>query len=143
MQRLTGVALLAAALPLAAEQTAADPDALKRAFDGAMTCSAVAAVGADTVPQAERWRWDNRSFAFGMLAARFWNDATGEPMTGEQLNDALNRYAEALLEMPADQRAGFEIGCEAKYPDVDKLCESNPCIHAGPPPPPPPPVENS
>ncbi len=132
MVRFACAALLLAVTPLHA-QDAAQPDLLQQAFDGAMTCSAVAALGAEEVADAERWRWDNRSFAFGMLAARFWNDATGEPMSAEQLDQTLNRYAQALIGMEPDQRAMFENGCAGKYADVDKLCEENPCLHSGPP----------
>lgn len=137
MPRRIPVLLLTAVFcgPLAAQapQDPRDPAVLQQAFDGAMTCAAVTAVKADEVAQAERWLWENRSFAFGMLAAQFFSQARSEAMTGEQLDDALNKYANALLEMAPADRAGFETSCGSKYPGMDDLCKQNRCIHEGPP----------
>lgn len=108
-------------------------DLLRQAFDGAMTCSAVAAIKADEVAPDERWRWENRSFAFGMLATQFWTEARGQAMPAEELTKALNTYASALLEMVPLSRAGFEANCESRYADMDTVCESNPCPHKPPP----------
>lgn len=126
----------AAADPSSANAGAGDlnnPDMLKQAFDGAMTCAAVTAIIATETPNGERWRWDNRSFAFGMLAARFWQNATQEQMTMKLLDQALNQYAGRIADMEAPQREGYETSCSAKYADVDKLCEINECLHKGPP----------
>lgn len=105
---------------------------LKQAFDGAMTCSALSAVNSQRVADAEEWKWRNRSFAFGMLAARFLGDATNKPVTAESLDEALNQYIQALEEMKPDQVAHFETICQAKYAEVDKLCEENGCPNADP-----------
>ncbi len=140
MKRLLLAALVIAHGPLYAEQPAAVPptDAnkalLQQAFDGAMTCSAITAINADNAGPEQRWRWENRSFAFGMLAARFWNDATGQPMTAEVLDAALNDYAGKIVAMTPDALAPYDTSCAGKYADMDKLCESNPCLHSGPPP---------
>lgn len=119
--------------PAAPVAPAADKKSLQQAFDGAMTCSALAAIQAETLPLDERWVWDNRSFAFGMLAVRFWNDASDEKMTGKKLDEALNFYAGRLSEMPQELKTGFTESCQQKHADIDKLCEINKCIHDGPP----------
>ncbi len=122
-------ALLSAALPLLAQE--AEPDArtmLKRAFDGAMTCSALTAMEADRALGDMQQTWANRSFAFGMLAVRFYTDLSGGGMSNDEMNDALNQYADALTAMSEAQIAPFREGCEAKYANVDELCEQNDCV---------------
>ena len=113
--------------------TEADPNMLKQALDGAMTCSALTAIKASQLPVSEAWQWENRSFAFGMLAARFWYSLFDNPMTSEQLDEMLNKYADRIDELSPDTIAPFEIGCRAKYEDIDALCEQNTCPNAGPP----------
>ena len=122
-------ALLFVALPLVAQE--AEPDArtlLKRAFDGAMTCSALTAMEADQALGDMQQTWANRSFAFGMLAVRFYTDLSGGAMSNDEMNEALNQYADALTSMSAEQIAPFREGCEAKYANVDELCEQNDCV---------------
>lgn len=122
-------ALLFVALPLAAQE--AEPDArtmLKRAFDGAMTCSALTAMEADRALGDMQQTWANRSFAFGMLAVRFYTDLSGGGMSNDEMNEALNQYADALTAMSEEQIAPFREGCEAKYANVDELCEQNDCV---------------
>jgi len=122
-------ALLFVALPLVAAEP--EPDArtmLKRAFDGAMTCSALTAMEADRALGDMQQTWANRSFAFGMLAVRFYTDLSGGGMSNEEMNEALNQYADALMSMNEEQVAPFRQGCEAKYANVDELCEQNDCV---------------
>lgn len=99
----------------------------EQAFDGAMTCSALTAVVAQKAPPAEAWRWGNRSFAFGMLAVRFYTEANKEPLKNEELDGILTQYANALNSMPDAERKQFDEGCARKYADIDKLCEMNDC----------------
>ena len=105
---------------------------LVQAFDGAMTCSAVAAVKAEEPHTEDKQLWANRAFAFGMMATRFFVDAKGEGLSHEQLNNYLNDYAHALLNLPAMEQAGFEEGCAQRYAEMDKFCEANPCAFAPP-----------
>lgn len=127
------VALLAMMSAPQAQEATPDKDTLRQAFDGAMTCSALAAITADKVAANERWLWENRSFAFGKLAAQFWQQATDEPPTGEKMNEALNRYAGTLIELPPEKVEPYETSCNGKHADIDKLCEVNSCVHDGPP----------
>lgn len=105
---------------------------LEQAFDGAMTCSALAAVKALQAGKDEAWRWQNRAFVFGMLAARFYGNATKDPISNEDMDNMLTEYANSLSTMPAAQREPFETGCARKYPQMDQLCEINKCPHAAP-----------
>lgn len=135
-------ALLAASPTLLAEASADGDEAnartqLKQAFDGAMTCSALTALEADQAIGDMQQTWANRSFAFGMLAIRFYADLTGEPLRNEDMNEALNQYVDALVAMSDAQIAPFREGCAAKYAGVDALCEQNDCVfprRAGGPP---------
>ena len=127
------VALLTMMSAPQAQQATPDKDTLRQAFDGAMTCSALAAITADKVAANERWLWENRSFAFGKLAAQIWQQATDEPPTGEKMNEALNRYASTLIELPPEKVGAYETSCKGKHPNMDKLCEVHSCIHDGPP----------
>ena len=117
---------------VAAVAQAQDPDraALAQAFDGAMTCAALTALKADRAESVKAWQWGNRSFAFGMLAVRFYTEARQEPLTNEELNEALNGYVDAFEAMPAQQQAQFEKGCAGKYAVVDELCVENACPHS-------------
>jgi len=114
MKYLLLVALCGAMAAPLAQEPPADKDTLRQAFDGAMT-------------------WENRSYAFGKLAAQFWQQATDTPPTGEKMNEALNRYAGSLLGMEAEKVAEYDTACRERHADIDKLCEANTCIHAGPP----------
>jgi hypothetical protein len=134
MRPIFRIALLLA-LPLlhclhavAQEATPDQRTQLKQAFDGAMTCSALTAMEADQALGDMQQTWANRSFAFGMLAVRFYTDLTGEPLRNEDMNDALNQYADALLAMSEAQITPFREGCAAKYASVDRLCEENDCV---------------
>ncbi|MEQ8660305.1 MAG: hypothetical protein RLW62_05775 [Gammaproteobacteria bacterium] len=120
--------LLAAPLLTAQEATPEMRTQLKQAFDGAMTCSALTAMEADKALGDMQQTWANRSFAFGMLAVRFYTDLSGEPLRNEDMNTALNEYADALLAMSEEQLAPFRSGCAEKYPRVDALCEENDCV---------------
>ena len=111
----------------------ADRATLEQAFDGAMTCSALTAIRASRSPASEAWLWENRSFAFGMLGARFWYSATENALPAAELDKMLNKYADRIDQMPPEQIEPFELGCEAKYADIDKLCEENSCPNTGPP----------
>jgi len=139
MKRLFPV--LIALLPLfaVAEDTASptapaaapEPDqrtVLKQAFDGAMTCSALTAIKGDQIGGEAQQQWVNRSFAFGMLAVRFYTDLTSEPLSNDELNNALNQYADALTAMSEEELAPFEAGCGNKYADMDRLCDENDCV---------------
>ena len=126
----------------ASPKSAAGPEvaptqvALQEAFDGAMTCSALAALKAQDAGPDQRWQWGNRSFAFGMVAARFHSDLTKRPASNEELDDLLSTYANSLAGMPAAKREPFETGCARKYALMDQLCEVNPCPHKPPSAPP-------
>ncbi len=117
--------------PAPAPGDAAKPEVDKaqyeQAFDGAMTCSALTAIAAQKAPPAEAWRWGNRSFAFGMLAVRFYTESHKEPLKNEDLDGILTQYANALNAMPEAERKQFDEGCGRKYADIDKLCEVNDC----------------
>ncbi|MEX2480005.1 MAG: hypothetical protein WD928_03990 [Gammaproteobacteria bacterium] len=133
MQRIFLV--LFALLPLfAAAEEAPSPAGnerqaqLKQAFDGAMTCSALTAIKADKHEGNEHELWANRSFAFGMLAVRFYTDLTERGLSNDELNNALNQYADALITMTDEEIAPFETGCGNKYPDMDQLCVDNDCV---------------
>lgn len=117
----------AAEAPAAGAATKYDKAQLLQAFDGAMTCSAVTALAAEKTPPAEAWLWGNRSFAFGMLAVRFYTEANKKQITSEELNNILTEYANRLNTMPAADFKPFDEGCARKYPDIDKLCEQNKC----------------
>ena len=107
-------------------------EAFEQAFDGAMTCSALTAVKAHQATEAkeaEAWRWGYRSFAFGMLAVRFYTDATKQQLTNEDADNMLTEYANSLVSMTPEQREPFEVGCARKYAEIDKLCEINKCPH--------------
>ena len=133
MKYLLLVALCGAMAAPLAQEPPADKDTLRQAFDGAMTCSALAAIEADKAAADSRWQWENGSYAFGKLAAQFWQQATDTPPTGEKMNEALNRYAGSLLGMEAEKVAEYDTACRERHADIDKLCEANTCIHAGPP----------
>ncbi len=47
---------------------------------------------------------------------------------------AMNDYAGKIVAMTPDALAPYDTSCAGKYADMDKLCESNPCLHSGPPP---------
>lgn len=106
--------------------------ALEQAFDGAMTCAALTAIKANDEPPATAWEWGNRSFAFAMLAVRFYTDATQKPLPHEEINNMLTEYANALIAMPEPERQPFEEGCGRKYADMDRLCAANACPHQAP-----------
>lgn len=131
----TQITAAEAPAPVAPESAADGPDKamLEKAFDGAMTCSALAAMRAHEVDEGERWRWENRSFAFGMLAARFWGTATDQAMSMESLDKALNKYAGQLTDMNPEEVEPFRTSCAGKFADIDELCNANPCPHNGPP----------
>lgn len=107
-------------------------EALQQAFDGAMTCSALSALIAKTAKPDEAWRWKNRSFAFGMLAANFYVNATQNKLSNEDMDNALTSYANSLQGMAPAEREPFDTGCARKYAQIDKLCEVNECPNAAP-----------
>lgn len=107
-------------------------EALRQAFDGAMTCSALSALISQTVKADEVWRWKNRSFAFGMLAANFYVNATQDKLSNEDMDNMLTQYANSLQGMTAQDREPFDTGCARKYAQVDKLCEVNDCPNSAP-----------
>ncbi|MGR8920846.1 MAG: hypothetical protein ACU85V_14620 [Gammaproteobacteria bacterium] len=133
MQRIPMTLFLVLSAPLAAAEAPDARQQLRQAFDGAMTCAAITAIEAEKLPPETRWEWDNRSFAFGMLAARFWNDATDNPMSAQDLDNALNKYAGHIVTMTEADLLPFRDSCAQKYADMDKLCKENGCLHAGPP----------
>lgn len=133
MQRIFPVIMALLPLFAAAEDAPAPADnerqaQLEQAFDGAMTCSALTAIKADKHEGHEHERWANRSFAFGMLAVRFYTDLTERALSNDELNNALNQYADALITMTEEEIAPFETGCGNKYPDMDQLCVENDCV---------------
>lgn len=107
-------------------------EALQQAFDGAMTCSALSALNGQQAGKDEVWRWKNRSFAFGMLAAHFYVDATKDKLSNEDMDNMLTEYANSLSAMKPKDREPFDTGCARKYAQVDKLCEVNSCPNAAP-----------
>ena len=92
--------------PAAAPITPEQETMLKQAFDGAMTCSALTAIKGEQVMGEAQQQWVNRSFAFGMLAVRFYTDLKSEPLSNDELNTALNQYADALTAMTPGYAAG-------------------------------------
>jgi len=133
MKRFLTAVLCVAPLLLHAQDappaSAPDKAVLAQAYDGAMTCSALAALETDSVPADERWLWENRTLAFGILAAHFWNDAHPEPITDKAMDESLNQYTGGLSGMPPDQVAPFMTACAGKFDYVDKFCEANRCVH--------------
>lgn len=107
-------------------------EALEQAFDGAMTCSALTAIIAQSAIPSEAWRWRNRSLAFGLLARNFYSNANQEELTSEDMDNKLTSYANSLQTMPAKEREPFDIGCARKYTQMDKFCEELRCPHAAP-----------
>jgi hypothetical protein len=107
-------------------------EALQQAFDGAMTCSALSAIISQSAKPDDAWRWKNRSFAFGMLAANFYVNATQVKLSNEELDNALTSYANSLQAMSPKDREPFDTGCARKYAQIDKLCEVNHCPNAAP-----------
>lgn len=107
-------------------------EALEQAFDGAMTCSALTAVIAQSAAPAETWRWQNRSLAFGLLARNFYFNANKEQLTSEEMDNKLTFYANALQTMPAKERETFDLGCSRKYTQMDKFCEELHCPNKPP-----------
>ena len=120
--------------PAAATTPAVAPtkEALEQAFDGAMTCSALTAIIAQTAIPSEAWRWRNRSLAFGLLARNFYANANQEALTSEDMDNKLTSYANSLQTMPAKEREPFDIGCARKYTQMDKFCEELYCPNAPP-----------
>lgn len=114
------------------QSEAPSKEALQQAFDGAMTCSALSALISKTAKADEVWRWKNRSFAFGMLAANFYLSATQNKLSGEDMDNALTSYANSLQGMSPTEREPFDTGCARKYAQIDKLCEVNNCPNAAP-----------
>jgi hypothetical protein len=105
---------------------------LARAFDGAMTCAALTYIKADDINDENAWRWANRSFAFGMLAAKFFTDAQHGAVSADDLNGMRAEYTAAFTAMTPAERAPFEESCAGKYADMDRLCEENTCVHTPP-----------
>ncbi|MGE0484465.1 MAG: hypothetical protein AB7Q81_10025 [Gammaproteobacteria bacterium] len=103
---------------------------LKQAFDGAMTCSALAAIKSEAALGDEQKTWGNRSFAFGMFAAQVYSNLTGKPLSGEELGQAVNQYADGLAVMVEEELEPFEKGCAAKYEFADELCRQNECPYS-------------
>ncbi len=107
-------------------------EALQQAFDGAMTCSALSALISKTAKADEAWRWKNRSFAFGMLAANFYVNATQKKLSNTDMDNMLTQYANSLQSMAPKDREPFDTGCARKYAQIDKLCEVNHCPNGAP-----------
>jgi hypothetical protein len=129
-------ALAPAAPPAATSATQQDPvptrQALQQAVDGSMTCSALSAIIAGSVGADQAWLWKNRSFAFGMLAANFYFNATKEKLSDDELDNMLTQYANSLQGMAPKEREPFDTGCARRYTQMDKLCEQNHCPNAPP-----------
>lgn len=106
--------------------------ALEQAFDGAMTCSALTAIIAQSATPTDAWRWQNRSLAFGMLARNFYLNATTAELSAEDMDNKLTQYANSLQAMPPKEREPFDTGCARKFPQMDKFCEQLHCPHAAP-----------
>ncbi len=107
-------------------------EALEQAFDGAMTCSALTAIIAQTAAPAEAWRWQNRSLAFGVLARNFYANANHEELSSEDMDNKLTSYANSLQTMPPKERETFDTGCARKYTQMDKFCEQLRCPNVAP-----------
>lgn len=107
-------------------------EALQQAVDGTMTCSALSAIISRSVAADQAWLWKNRSFAFGMLAANFYVNATKEKLSNEELDNMLTQYANSLQGMTAKEREPFDTGCARRYAQIDKLCEQNHCPNTAP-----------
>jgi hypothetical protein len=122
------------AAPAAAANDAAAPtkESLEQAFDGAMTCSALTAIIAQSAAPAEAWRWQNRSLAFGLLARNFYANANQAELSSEEMDNKLTSYANSLQTMPAKEREPFDTGCARKYTQMDKFCEQLRCPNAPP-----------
>jgi len=114
------------------QSTPPSKEALQQAFDGAMTCSALSAIISQTAKADEAWRWKNRSFAFGMLAANFYVNATQEKLSNDDMDNMLTQYANSLQGMSPTDREPFDTGCARKYAQIDKLCEVNQCPNSAP-----------
>lgn len=132
MRYLLPLACMLFAAPALAEDAAgAATDAqraqFKQAFDGAMTCAALTAIKSDAALGDEQQRWANRSFAFGMFAAQIYFQITHKPLSGEELGDAVNQYADALSVKVEEELEPFEKGCAGKYEFADALCRDNQC----------------
>lgn len=112
-----------------AHAQAPDAQAFAQAFDGAMTCAALTALHAEAASDDSAWRWVNRSFAFGMIAVKFYIDARREALSNDDLKAMREKYAVALRDLTPEQRVPFEENCAAKYADMDALCEQNGCVH--------------
>ena len=106
--------------------------ALQQAFDGAMTCSALAALNGRAAGKDQAWLWQNRSFAFGILAMQFYMQATGDKVKKSDMDDALTSYANTLQSMSPKERQPFDEGCARKYAQIDQLCKDNGCPSAPP-----------
>lgn len=131
MKRLPVAALLLVCDATSA-QAPPDRDAYAQAFDGAMTCAALTARKAEAAADENAWRWVNRSFAFGMMAAKFYVDARQQALPNEELKAMREKYALALDELSEEQRRPFEQNCAGKYADMDALCEASGCVHDAP-----------
>lgn len=139
---LAGETIPSAPAPVPAPATSADStqvptptrEALQQAVDGTMTCSALSAIISRSVAADQAWLWKNRSFAFGMLAANFYANATTEKLSHEELDNMLTQYANSLQGMTPKEREPFDTGCARRYAQIDKLCEQNHCPNAAPAP---------
>jgi hypothetical protein len=126
----------------AAEEPAADPQRqqLKQALDGVLRCTALTAIKSEAALGDEQKTWGNRSFAFGMLAVQFYYNLTEKPLSGEELGQAVNQYADALAVMVEEELKPLEKGCGSKYEFADEFCRQNECpypevVEAAPAPP--------
>lgn len=119
--------------PIDANQDVAPTrEALQQAFDGAMTCSALTAIIAQSAGPDQTWRWHNRSFAFGLLAARYYGNATKQNLSPQDLDNKLTQYANSLQAMSPTERQPWDTGCPRRYAAMDKLCEAIHCPNAAP-----------
>ena len=107
-------------------------EALEQAFDGAMTCSALTAIIAQSAAPADAWRWQNRSLAFGLLARNFYSNANKAELSSADMDNKLTSYANSLQTMPAKEREPFDTGCARKYAQMDKFCEQLRCPNVAP-----------
>jgi hypothetical protein len=108
----------------------ADREQLKQAFDGAMTCAAIAQLWAEQKPRPEKQQWENRSYAFSMFALQYYTQATGKPVTMKELGGMLTEYFNAMLSWSMLDMEPYETGCREKYGLMDQMCAANGCLHA-------------
>jgi hypothetical protein len=102
------------------------------AFDGALTCSALSYLNTKGMSEDEAWMWANRSFAFGMLAVKFYIDATGDGIPAEKIREMRDQYVKVLEGLSTEKITPFVQVCAQKFAEVDALCREQACLHLPP-----------